>query len=233
MNNFIKEINEDIAVKGQRLKEKASNGLAAIDLSSLAANSSSLSVRNINGRENSRPKNSLLFAFFVGLAMGFGASSLIASDSDHRRLLVTGAVVAVGAAGAAFYMNNKKGKSIESTPVRHSNANPTSETVYVVSALNKDWEDYMSTKKQIVQKKIELSELPTASKEGMMSHTYVYKVIDFSTMDLVGELSEVQAGPTAQQQFKAIQQKYLQKFCDAVDKAVKEQQDLYALITQV
>lgn len=221
MKEKINQLNQSIAEKRDRLKEKAGRYFDAIIIPS--GTSSSQTRQDRDSKNESTPPISYILYGVAGLS----AIGAMASDS---KILCLG-VAAASAFGG--YKLSKSGSKITSTHTTKTTLNIssfkndiTSKVLDSVKKITNEWESFMELKQKEIQSAIASSSLSDSQKDELTSKTYLYEVIDIS----ISDFSTLMNSSVSALDVKQSLDSYKLKLLTAIDDAANKQMNKYKSI---
>lgn len=214
MKEKINQLNQSIAEKRDRLKEKAEQHFDSIKIPS---GTSHLHPQQdgANKKGSTPPISYILY----GVA-GLSTIGVMASDS---RILCLGVAITSAFCG---YKLSKSGSSMSSTPDTNSDLNISSlkneiitKVLDSVKKTTNEWESFMELKQKEVQSIIASSSISESQKDELISKTYLYEVIDIS----ISEFSSMVNSAVSVLDVKQYLTSYKSKLLTAIDSAANKQ----------
>lgn len=221
MKEIIDQVNQSIAEKRDRLKEKAERYFDSIIIPS--ETSSFQTWQDRYSKNGTTPPISYILYGVSGLS----AIGALASDS---KILCLALAIASAFGG---YKLSKSGSKKTSTQPTKSTLNIsslkndiTSKVLDAVKKITNEWENFMELRQKEVQSAIASSFLSDSQKDELTSKTYVYEVIDIS----ISEFSTLMNSAVSAEDVKQCFDSYKSKFFTAIDEAANKQMNKYKSI---
>lgn len=217
MTKKIEQINQSVADKRNRLKEKVSRSFEAITLPTTPA----VSRREIEVSASKTP--GLTYVLYVVAAI-FVIIGICADDSSFWYFLMA-VICAIGG-----YMFSKRGTaqsvvaaSSPSIDINSLKTTTISKGIDSVKNITREWEDFMELAQKEMFAAIDSSSFSESQKDCLSSKIFSYEVIDINLSDLMSMINSANSVSEIQQNICGFKSKFL----DAIDLAADNQMKKY------
>ena len=217
MKERIRQINQSIEEKQNRLKEKVERYFASIVIPS----DDTLQQRNSTSKNKSAPPISYVL-------YGISALSAIGAITSDSKVLCLG--VAAASAFGGYKLSKHANLSEDKVAISTTNANVgsiknevTSKVVDSVKKITQEWEEFMELKQHEIQGAIANSNLNGNEKDTQSSRVCIYEVIDISLSELSSTINKSADATEIKQKLSA----YKGKVKSAIDNAAHKQISKY------
>ena len=217
MKEKIKQINQSIAIKRDRLKDQATRSFESITLPTAPAVSHGTSVSSVTKTPG---LTYVLYAITVALV-------IIGICSEGSTLLMF--ILAVFSAIGGFLFAKRQTTTSVAVPSTLSadlnsiKSNVISQGIDSVKGITQDWDEFMEKKQKEMYDAIDSSNLSESQKDGLSSRIFSYEVIDINLSDLMTKINSATSVSEIQQRLDS----YKTQLMNAIDIAAEKQMNKY------
>lgn len=187
MNELVKQVNQSIDEKRERLKEKVANYLAATSVS--------VPTRQLSGRRSETTATTSPVSF---LLYGLAGACVLGALFAESKLLLLGIGAACGFGGFAISRPKQTRNSDDvignnDTSIEAVKTDVHSKVLDVVKRTSNEWADFMEHQQKVILNAINTSNLNMAARDEMLTKTTLYEVIDISMIEIANKISAIKS----------------------------------------
>jgi len=216
MEANIKQINNAIAEKGERLKEKTKRNFSMI---TIPQNEN----RQNNGFENKKinipPISIILYA-----AALVSFICIFAADATVFFIIAT---IVCAYFGFRLSNSNKPEKRESKIDTMQLKSDISSKIVESVKSISSEWDDFIELKQKELQSQIMSSSMPEEKKDQLLSKIYIHEIIDISLSDLSQMMNGISTTADFCSELQRVKDCYLNKLLSAIDTTARKQIERY------